>query len=82
MGEQPEMKSYLVTWKIDIDADTPEEAACTALIIQRDNDPANTATIHCANARWTWRSQSPARSRNGFTFGPTEQADRCRSMGR
>jgi hypothetical protein len=48
MGEQPEMKSYLVTRKIDIDADTPEEAACTALIIQRDNDPANTSTIHCA----------------------------------
>lgn len=39
------MKSYLVTWRIDIEADSPEEAAARALIIQRDNDPANTATM-------------------------------------
>lgn len=30
------MKSYLVTWRIDIEADSPEEAAAQALIIQRD----------------------------------------------
>lgn len=30
------MPEYLVTWKIDIDADTPEEAAMRALIVQRD----------------------------------------------
>ena len=39
------MKTYLVTWTIDIEADAPEEAAAQALIIQRDNDPANTATV-------------------------------------
>ena len=32
------MKSYLVTWKIDIDADSPEEAAIKALQIQRDQE--------------------------------------------
>ncbi len=30
------MKTYLVTWRIDIDADSPEEAAAQALTIQRD----------------------------------------------
>lgn len=39
------MNEYKVVWQIDIDADSPEEAASKALIIQRDNDPANTATI-------------------------------------
>lgn len=39
------MPMYLVSWQIDIDAETPEEAAAIALIIQRDNDPANTATV-------------------------------------
>ena len=34
------MKSYLVTWKIDIEADTPEEAAMQALIIHRDTESA------------------------------------------
>jgi hypothetical protein len=29
---------YLVTWEIDIDADTPEEAARKALAIQRNPD--------------------------------------------
>ena len=37
------MTEYLVTWKIDIDADSPEEAAAQALICQRD--PESTATI-------------------------------------
>jgi hypothetical protein len=36
---------YLVTWQIDIEADNPTEAAAKALIMQRDNDPANTATV-------------------------------------
>lgn len=31
-------KEYLVTWKIDIDADSPKEAAQKALMIQRDNE--------------------------------------------
>lgn len=30
------MKQYTVTWEIDIDANTPEEAAREALKIQRD----------------------------------------------
>lgn len=28
--------TYRVTWQIDIDADSPEEAAARALIVQRD----------------------------------------------
>ena len=32
------MTEYLVTWQIDIEADTPEEAAREALKIQRDLD--------------------------------------------
>ena len=36
---------YLVIWRIDMDADSPQEAAAKALIVQRDNDPANTATV-------------------------------------
>jgi len=30
------MPEYLVTWEIDIEADSPEEAAKRALLIQRD----------------------------------------------
>ena len=30
------MAQYLVEWKIDIDANSPEEAAAQALYIQRD----------------------------------------------
>jgi formylmethanofuran dehydrogenase subunit E len=30
------MADFLLTWKIDIDADTPEEAVAQALAIQRD----------------------------------------------
>lgn len=30
------MKEYFVTWEIDIEADTPREAAEKALAIQRD----------------------------------------------
>lgn len=37
------MKTYLVTWKIDIEADSPEEAAAIALMIQRD--PESSATF-------------------------------------
>ena len=32
------MKSYLVTWEIDIEADTPEDAAREAFFVQRDAD--------------------------------------------
>lgn len=39
------MKQYLVTWRIDMEAISPKEAAAMALILQRDNDPANTATV-------------------------------------
>lgn len=36
---------YRVGWEIDIEADCPAQAASRARIIQRDNDPANTATV-------------------------------------
>lgn len=36
---------YFVTWTIEMDADNPQEAAARALIVQRDTDPANTATV-------------------------------------
>ena len=36
-------KSYLVVWKIDIEAENPEEAATQALITQRD--PESVATV-------------------------------------
>lgn len=32
------MKTYRITWSIDIDADSPEEAAASALIVQRDTE--------------------------------------------
>ena len=37
------MKSFHVTWEIDIEADSPEEAAVKALEIQRN--PASWATV-------------------------------------
>jgi len=37
------MKLYRVTWVIDLEADSPEEAARKALEIQRDPD--STATV-------------------------------------
>ncbi len=37
------MNEYLVTWKIDMDADNPSEAAVCALITQRD--PESTAVV-------------------------------------
>lgn len=37
------MTFYRVSWEIDVDADTPEEAAERALEIQRN--PASTATV-------------------------------------
>ncbi len=39
------MSTYLVTWKIDMEANSHAEAAAKALIVQRDTDPANTATV-------------------------------------
>lgn len=37
------MPTYFVSWEIDIDADSPREAAEKALAIQRD--PESTATV-------------------------------------
>jgi len=37
--------NFQVIWKIDLEADSAEEAAAKALIIQRDNDPNNMATV-------------------------------------
>jgi hypothetical protein len=42
-GEDRTMKEYRVTWEIDIDADSPEEAAQKALDIQRN--PESMATV-------------------------------------
>lgn len=39
------MKQYQVVWSIDMDAESPEEAAMMALIVMRDNDPANSVTV-------------------------------------
>ena len=39
------MAQYQVIWWIDVDAESPEDAARQALEIQRDNDPANSATV-------------------------------------
>lgn len=40
------MPDYLVTWTIDMeDVDNPNEAATRALLVQRDNDPENSATV-------------------------------------
>jgi hypothetical protein len=32
------MREYLVEWRIDIEADSPEEAAAQALVCQRDTE--------------------------------------------
>lgn len=37
------MGEYLVTWEVEIDADSPREAAVKALTMQRD--PKSTATV-------------------------------------
>jgi hypothetical protein len=42
-GRRKEMPEYLVTWSIDIEADSEEEAAKQAQEIQRD--PESTATV-------------------------------------
>ena len=39
------MPLYRVRWEIDIEADNANEAAARALIVQRDNDPDNSATV-------------------------------------
>lgn len=38
-------KTYLVTWQIDMEADSPQEAAALALMVQRDNCPDNAAVV-------------------------------------
>ncbi len=43
-------KQYLVQWEIDIYAESPEDAARQALAIQRDNNPANLATVFTVQA--------------------------------
>lgn len=46
------MEMWRVIWEIDIEAATAEEAAGEALVIMRDNDPANTATVFsCTNRK-------------------------------
>jgi hypothetical protein len=43
IAADPSVHDYQVTWMIDLDAETPEDAARKALAIQRD--PTSTATI-------------------------------------
>ncbi len=43
------LKKYLVTWEIDIEASTPEEAARKALEIQRD--PSSIALVFVVKER-------------------------------
>lgn len=38
-------RMYRVEWAIDVDADSPEEAATKALITMRDSDPLNSAVV-------------------------------------
>ena len=44
------MNTYLVTWEIHIDAESPGEAAARALKIQRD--PTSTATVFKIDGEW------------------------------
>jgi hypothetical protein len=37
------MSKYLITWQMELEAETPQKAALVALEIQRD--PASTATV-------------------------------------
>ncbi|WP_256415917.1 hypothetical protein [Ruegeria sp. HKCCD8929] len=39
------MQSFRVIREIDIEAGTADEAAARALVIMRDHDPLNTATV-------------------------------------
>jgi hypothetical protein len=45
------MADYRVAWEIDIEADSPDEAACEAMAIQRN--PESTASIFTVR----WRSK-------------------------
>ncbi|MDE0852774.1 hypothetical protein [Yoonia sp.] len=42
---EPKIQNYHVEWSIDVEAHSPQEAAEKALVIQRDNDPKNTANV-------------------------------------
>ncbi len=44
-GFVEKIQNYVVEWRIDMTAASPEEAAAKALIVMRDSDPANTATV-------------------------------------
>jgi hypothetical protein len=52
--EEPD-RDYLVSWSIDIEAGAanPSEAAAQALIIMRDSDPENTATVFTVTDKQT-----------------------------
>ena len=39
------MRTYHVSWEIEVEANSYKEAAANALAIQRDTDPANSATV-------------------------------------
>lgn len=61
--------NYRVKWEIDIeDVDSPEEAAMRALIIMRDNDPANTATVFDVS----WKRGKTRSYEKRVDLGPVE----------
>lgn len=39
------MPNYMVVWEIDVEADSPAEAALAANAIMKDASPENTATV-------------------------------------
>lgn len=49
------MKTYVVTWTIDIDAESDLDAARQALEIQRDPHSIATVFSMCEHGRGTWR---------------------------
>lgn len=44
-GSEHDMPRYIVRWEIEVEADTPEDAAFEALVIQRDPDRTGTCSF-------------------------------------
>jgi hypothetical protein len=65
--------SYLVTWKINVEAETADEAARRALEIQRDPD--STATVFDVVDEETGESETINLLNFQDNLSPDEQAD-------
>ena len=71
------MPTYRVRWEIDIDADSPEQAACIAQMIQRDVDS------EADHFDLTWidaSGQFNEASVNANERGGTYQCEKCCEM--